>query len=43
MHTVFFIFLSGGVGTGQGDLACQDYFTYFEPSQWLNGAKMGDP
>ena len=23
--------------------ACQDYFTHFEPSQSLVGAKMGDP
>ena len=24
-------------------MACQDYFTHFEPSQSLGGAKMGDP
>ena len=23
--------------------ACQDYFTHFEPSQLLGGAKTGDP
>ena len=21
----------------------QDYFTYFEPNQWLDGVKLGDP
>ena len=26
-----------------GFLACQDYFTHFEPSQSLGGEKMGDP
>ena len=24
-------------------MACQDYFTHFEPSQSLGGAKTGDP
>ena len=24
-------------------MACQDYFTHFEPSQLLGGAKTGDP
>ena len=26
-----------------GFMACQDYFTHFEPSQSLGGAKTGDP
>ena len=26
-----------------GFMTCQDYFTHFEPSQSLSGAKMGDP
>ena len=28
---------------GRGFTANQDYFTYFEPSQSLGGAKTGDP
>ena len=26
-----------------GFMACQDYFTHFEPSQSLGGMKTGDP
>ena len=35
-----FFFVGGG---GGGVTARQDYFTHFEPSQSLGGAKMGDP
>ena len=24
-------------------MARHDYYTHFEPSQWVGGAKMGDP
>ena len=36
----FFFFFGGG---GWGVTARQDYFTYFEPSQSLGGAKTGNP
>ena len=32
----------GGVG-GMGLTDCQDYFTHFERSRSVGGAKMGDP
>ena len=39
----FFFFFFWGGGGGGGLTARQDYFTHFETSQSLGGAKTGDP
>ena len=38
-----YMLFCGGWGGGGGVTACQDYFTHFELSQSLGGAKTGGP